>query len=205
MWLWKGSSDFCISNSKEEVYGQTDTRHDWECKYAQGVDVVLTVYAQSCIHPPKQSTAWGSCNANITLVTHVLWCLQALFSCYINLHVGRGFHTNLFTWIMVIRKLKINYLVLLLQTSGNKKICIFWGGFGGLWRTSSPQDTIFFLLWVLYLLIQVISVWFSNASNFPLSTDFNQSTPTICLHTKGEEFTQAWLIRKRCCCWVFQM
>lgn len=49
------------SNSEEEeVFWPRDTRHDWVCKYGQGVDVVLSVDAQSCIHPPKQSSAWGS-------------------------------------------------------------------------------------------------------------------------------------------------
>lgn len=46
-----------ILNSEEEVYGPSDTRHDWVSKYAQGVDVVLSVHAQSCIHPPSKSTA----------------------------------------------------------------------------------------------------------------------------------------------------
>lgn len=95
----------CVLNSEEEVFRWRDTRHDWVCKYGDGDDVVLSVHAQSCIHPPgaKHSTAWGSCSANFTLLTHVWWCLGAFFSCCTILHVDRRLNTNLLTWIMFLK------------------------------------------------------------------------------------------------------
>lgn len=61
MWLWKGN--------EEEVFRQRDPRQDWVGKHTQGVDVVPSVHARSCIHPPEQCTACGPFSANITLVT----------------------------------------------------------------------------------------------------------------------------------------
>lgn len=95
MWPRKRKLRLCIQTARRRSSGGGDTRHDWVCKYAQGVDVVLSVHAPSCIHPPQRGTAWGSRSANITLVTHVWWCLRALFSCCIILDVLRGFNTKL--------------------------------------------------------------------------------------------------------------
>lgn len=50
---------------------QGEEQKEWlsvYCKYAQGVDVLPSSYAHSCICPPNRSTAWGLRSANITLV-----------------------------------------------------------------------------------------------------------------------------------------
>lgn len=56
MWEWKKLPRLILNSGEEVIHAPGDTRHDWVSEYAQGVDVLLSEHAQSCILPPSEGT-----------------------------------------------------------------------------------------------------------------------------------------------------